>query len=281
MSIVSPSMIAVPAVGRTVRSRPARNPAASGKAACAPREMTTHLGGAAPDEFVFRAIREGLRTTLGVAPGERVLTVSAGNAARPLTFGADLPFPDASFDVVLSDFGAMFAPNHRRIASELLRVCRPGGRIGLCCWTPEGFNGRLMTLLADYCAPGARQEDPRRWGKPDYLNGLFGNAADTLGVAARSHTWRYASPEDWLTAWRAHGRPLYDVCLYLDATRRAWLASDLLDLVARFNAADDGSMAVPSEYVELLLRKRACSAVPGPVTSQTSRIEHVGGLHDA
>lgn len=251
------TMIAVRGPGRTApavvaacRDEPDPVPAGG--------RTTWNPGGAADVDPAFRAVARGLRAALGIAPGETILSVAAGNAVTPLwTDGGTLPFPDASFDAVVSVFGAMFAPDHRRMADELLRTCRPGGRIGLTGWTPEGFGGALVETVAGYRGAMPGRTSPARWGEREYLDGLFGAGADALGVATRTHAWRYPSPADWLASWRSYGGPLHDVYLLLDGQRRSWLTSDLLALVARFNEAKDGAMVVRSEYLEFLVHKSA------------------------
>lgn len=260
MSMNAQTMIAVREPGRTAPAGLATYRDQTGALPGGWRASWNPSGTAEVDP-AFHAAAESLRAALGLATDETVLSVATGNTLTPLwTDGGDLPFADASFDVVVSVFGAMFAPDHRRIARELLRVCRPGGRIGLTCWTPEGFNGALIETVAGYGGLLSSQADPARWGAREYLDGLFGARADALGAANRMHTWRYPSREDWLAAWRSYGGPLHDVYLLLDAERQRWLTSDLLSLVRRFNEANDGTMAVRSEYLEFLVHKTAWRA---------------------
>lgn len=217
--------------------------------------VTWKLVGSADVGTTFRVVGERFYEALQLQTGERVLNVTAGNGNTALAEDENLPFRESAFDVVISDFGAMFAPDHYRIARELLRVCRPGGRIGLASWTPESFNGRLISTLARYSAGQSTSKSPSLWGTRDYLNDLFGESADALGAENRTHTWRYRSPEHWLDAWRSHGGPLHNFYNAVDPDWTDQLSSELLALVGRFNTADDGSMLVHSEYLEFVVHK--------------------------
>src|SRR6188768_1931394 len=107
-----------------------------------------------------------------------------------------LPFPAATFDAVLSIYGVMFAPDHQRAAAELVRVCRPGGRIALACWTPEGFIGETFRLFSRYLPPAPGLHPPVRWGDEDYQRGLFGDGAATVTVYRRAAIFRFRSAEE-------------------------------------------------------------------------------------
>jgi ubiquinone/menaquinone biosynthesis C-methylase UbiE len=204
---------------------------------------------------MFRVTGERLAEALELGTGERMLNVTAGTANAALTGSENLPFRDSAFDVVMSGFGAMFAPDHHHIARELLRVCRRGGRIGLATWTPESFNGRLISIIARYLTTPSELQSPTLWGTRKYLNELFGHSADALAAEIHTHRWRYTSPEHWLESWRSAGGPLHRLFNALDPDWRNQLSSELLALVNRFNEADDGSMVVQSEYLEFLIHK--------------------------
>lgn len=247
------TMIAVERPRRTAPIRRASHGRKPGSGSRGGGKVRARAGTAAVDP-AFRGAAEILRAVLELAPGEALLSVAPGNTVTPLAAGAaELAYEDGEFDVVESVFGAMFAPDHRRMASELLRVCRPGGRIGLACWTPGSFNGELIEIVADYLALDA--ESAARWGERAYLDELFGDGADALGATDRVHTWRYPSAEDWLGAWHAHGGPLHDVYRALDIEAQSWLTTDLLALAARYNEAEDDTLLVHSEYLELLVHK--------------------------
>lgn len=217
--------------------------------------VTWKLGATSDPGTTFRVAGERLCESLELESGERVLNVTAGNGGTALASSESLPFRESAFDVVVSPFGAMFAPDHFRIASEMLRVCRRGGRLGLTAWAPQGFNGRLISTLARYSTDRSEREDPTAWGTREYLDHLFGHSADALGATSRTHTWRYASPRQWLDQWRSPGGPLYEAWHAVDPDWREQLSDELLALADHFNEADDGSLVVRSEYLEFVVHK--------------------------
>jgi len=167
-----------------------------------------------------------------------------------------LPFEDRSFDVVSSVFGAMFAPNQEQTASELARVCRSGGRIGLVAHTPEGFIGQLFRTNAKHVPPPAGLRSPVEWGTEERLRELFGGAMAKIRSEKRNYAFRYRSPQAYLTYWRRYYGPMMKTFEAVGEAGREALTADLLELVARFNRADDGTMVVPSEYLETVVVKR-------------------------
>jgi ubiquinone/menaquinone biosynthesis C-methylase UbiE len=167
-----------------------------------------------------------------------------------------LPFEDGSFDVVVSAFGVMFTPNQERAASELLRVCRPGGKIGLANWTPPGFIGQLFKTIGGYMPPPAGVRPPSLWGTRERLTELFGPHASSIQAEPRSFVMRYRSPEHWLDVFRTWYGPVLKTFAALEPAAAAALANDLLALIARLNRADDGTMVVPSEYLEIVVTRR-------------------------
>jgi len=217
--------------------------------------VTWKLGWTAATGTTFRVVLERLCEALQLETGERALNVTAGNGYVPLAAAEKLPFRDAAFDVVTSGFGAMFAPDHHRIACELLRVCRRGGRIGLAAWTPQGFAGELMSVIDKYSTTQIEADKPADWGSREYLSKLFGHSADALGATTRTHTWRYRSPEHWLAAWQSHGGPLCSIYKTVDPDWREQFTTELLATARRFNEATDGTMVVRSEYLEFLVHK--------------------------
>ena len=167
-----------------------------------------------------------------------------------------LPFPDGSFDAVLSVVGAMFAPSQERTASELLRVCRPGGKIGLANWTPEGFVGQMFRVIGRHVSPPAGLKPPPLWGTEARLRELFGDGISSLLVVTRHHTFRYRSPEHWLESFRTFYGPMLKAFESLDAAGQERLAGDLLDLAQRFNQSGDNTLAAPAEYLDVVAIKR-------------------------
>jgi ubiquinone/menaquinone biosynthesis C-methylase UbiE len=167
-----------------------------------------------------------------------------------------LPFEDGEFDVVTSVFGAMFAPDQERTASELARVTRPGGRIGLVAHTPDGFIGQLFRTNARHVPPVPGLQSPIQWGTEARLRELFADAIADLQVRKRHFVFRYRSPEAYLDYWRRWYGPTLKTFDAVGADGEAALRQDLLELVARFNVAVDGSMVVPSEYLEAVITRR-------------------------
>ena len=167
-----------------------------------------------------------------------------------------LPFDDASFDVVSSVFGAMFAPNQERTAGELARVARPGGRIGLVAHTPDGFIGNLFKVIAKHVAPPPGLQSPIKWGTEDRLRELFAEQIADLKVEKRFYVFRDRSPQHFIEYWRQFYGPTLKAFETVGDTGRAALEADLLELIGRFNRAEDGTMVVPSEYLEAVIVKR-------------------------
>ena len=165
-----------------------------------------------------------------------------------------LPFKDNSFDVVLSTFGVMFTPNHEQAASELLRVCRKGGKIGLANWTPESFIGQLFKTIGKYVPPAPGVRSPALWGNLAHLEKLFGTAG-TVSAASRYFAFRYRSPKHWLDTFRDYYGPVLKTFAAIDPPARAALEDELLALMSRFNTAKDGTLVIRSEYLEVIVTK--------------------------
>jgi SAM-dependent methyltransferase len=241
----------------------------------------------------LQIVGEQLCEALDLRPGNRVLDVAAGNgnatlaaarrwcevtstdyvpallerareraAAERLTVDfreADaeaLPFPDASFDVVVSTFGVMFTPDQDKSAAELLRVCKPRGKIGLANWSPQGFIGQLFKTLGKYLPPPAGVKSPALWGTRARLDEMFGAQACEIVGEPRMFVFRYRSPEHWLDVFKTFYGPMLKAFAALDPNAQAALTCDLLALVGEFNRAGDGTMSVHSEYLETVITKR-------------------------
>jgi ubiquinone/menaquinone biosynthesis C-methylase UbiE len=168
----------------------------------------------------------------------------------------NLPFADASFDVVLSTFGVMFTPNQERAASEMSRVCRPGGRIGLANWTPDGFVGRLFKTIGKYVPPAPGVKSPALWGTRTYLDTLFGSQA-SVAAENKNFVFRYKSPEHWVEIFRTYYGPVLKAFAAIDAEAREALEADLYALLDELNIAKDGTLVVPSEYLEIVITKKS------------------------
>ncbi len=167
-----------------------------------------------------------------------------------------LPFGDATFDAVLSTFGVMFTPDQARAAAELLRVTRPGGCIGLANWTPDGFIGRVFQTIGRYLPPAAGVASPALWGTPEHLRVLFPATRAQLRVRERVFTFRYRSAEHFIEIFRTFYGPMNKTFAALDGSPAVQQAftRELLDLIAAHNRATDGTMVVPSNYLEAVVR---------------------------
>jgi hypothetical protein len=155
---------------------------------------------------------------------------------------------------VLSTFGAMFAPNHRCAARELVRVCRPGGRVGLASWTPGGFIGRLLRTVGAHVPPIPGVASPVLWGAPDHLETLFTGTA-SLTYTPRSFAFRYESAEHFVNVFRAFYGPVHKAFAALDARGQAALEADLIGLLRHSDEGGGSGLVVPGEYLEVVVRK--------------------------
>jgi len=166
-----------------------------------------------------------------------------------------LPFGDDSFDVVLSTFGVMFAPDQKRAAAEMLRVVKPGGRIGLANWTPEGFIGRLFEVVASFVPSPAGLRSPLAWGTEPRLVELFGPGASDIRTERRLYAFRYASAEHWVDYFRAYYGPIHRAFAALDDSRKPEFHAALAALAKEWNRSDRGDLVAPGEYLEVVVTK--------------------------
>jgi ubiquinone/menaquinone biosynthesis C-methylase UbiE len=167
-----------------------------------------------------------------------------------------LPFADASFDVVLSTFGVMFTPNQAQAASELRRVCRPHGKIGLANWTPDSFIGRVFKTIGTYIPPAPGTKSPALWGTKAHLETLFGSSV-SIAAHSRHFVFRYKSPAHWLEIFRTYYGPVMKAFAAIDPATRTSLEADFNTLLNEFNIAKDGTLVVPSEYLEVVITKNS------------------------
>jgi SAM-dependent methyltransferase len=181
-----------------------------------------------------RAEAEGLEATFEVADAEA------------------LPFADGSFDAVLSTFGVMFTPEPTRAAAELLRVVRPGGRIGLANWTPDGLIGQLFKVIAAYVPPPAGLTSPALWGTPAFLGQLFGADVTDLRCEHRTFMFRYRSAAHMIAVFREFYGPTHKAFGTLDPQRASALTADFTALLERMNIAGPDSLVVPADYLEVV-----------------------------
>ena len=167
-----------------------------------------------------------------------------------------LPLRAAAFDVVLSTFGVMFAPDQTQAARELLRVCRPGGKIGLANWAPDGWVGELFRAMAHHEPPTPGYTSPMRWGTEAGLAELFGDSLASLKVERRTFLFRYASADHWLDLFRSYFGPTRQAFESLDLARQQALAADLTDIVRWFNQSNDETIVLPGDYLEVVAIRR-------------------------
>lgn len=166
-----------------------------------------------------------------------------------------LPFADKSFDVVMSTFGVMFTPNQEQAASELARVCKSGGRIGLANWTPDSFIGQVFRMIGKYIPPAPGVKSPALWGTQARLAELFGETARDVRTTSREFVFRYLSAAHWLEVFRTYYGPMNRTFGALDAAQQAALTQDLLTLMESRNRSGDATLVLPSEYLEVVIER--------------------------
>jgi SAM-dependent methyltransferase len=167
-----------------------------------------------------------------------------------------LPFFDGAFDAVLSTFGVMFAPDHAQAASEMSRVCHPGGRIGLANWTPQGFVGQMFKILGRHVPPPPGAAPPSSWGDEEQLRRLFGDDARSFNVSRQRFNFRYRSPAHFIEVFRTWYGPVHKAFASLEPDAAAALENDLTGLLNESNIAGPSSLVVPSEYLEVVISRR-------------------------
>jgi ubiquinone/menaquinone biosynthesis C-methylase UbiE len=167
-----------------------------------------------------------------------------------------LPFEDASFDAVLSTFGVMFSPDHAKAASELARVCRRGGRIGLANWTPAGFIGQMFRTLGRQLPPPPGVQPPPLWGTKEHLTALFGDRAAKIAVTPRIFNFRYRSAAHFIEVFRTWYGPVHKAFGALPPDKGAVLERELTDLLNAMNRGGKDTLIVPSEYLEIVITRR-------------------------
>lgn len=231
---------------------------------------------------------ELLCEAVDVSAGDRVLDVAAGNgnaalaaarrgcvvtasdyvpklldraAARAAAEGLSLevseadaealPFADGTFDVVLSTFGVMFAPDQETAAAELLRVCRPGGRVGVAAWTPDGFIGQLLRIVGSHVPPPSGVASPLLWGTSEHVEALFGERA-AVTSARLHHVFRFRSARHWVDTFRDYYGPTNRAYAALDPTGRADLDAELISLCEAENTSTSGRLRIPASYLQTI-----------------------------
>jgi SAM-dependent methyltransferase len=185
-----------------------------------------------------RSVAEGLNIEFQIADAE------------------NLPFAAASFDVVMSTFGVMFTPNQDQAASELARVCKPLGKIGLANWTPDSFIGQLFKLIGQYIPPAPGVKSPALWGTKATIEELFGNTAREIRITSREFVFRYRSAAHWIEVFRTYYGPMNKTFSALDAAKQAGFTEQLLALIATRNRSGDRTVVLPSEYLEVVIERK-------------------------
>lgn len=241
----------------------------------------------------LQIVGELLAEAVDLRAGERVIDIAAGNgnaslaaarrharvvstdyvphllekgAARAQAEGLDvefqtadaeaLPFPDGSFDVALSTFGGMFTPDHGKTARELLRVVRPGGRIGMTNWTPAGFIGQLFRLIGSHVPPPAGLQPPALWGSESHIVELFGAHAANIVCQHRIFNFRYQSPAHWLEVFHTFYGPVHKAFGALEPGQQTRLSGDITALLERLNVGGPHSLVIPGEYLEVVITRQ-------------------------
>ena len=241
----------------------------------------------------LQIVGEELCEALDLHSGSKVLDVAAGNGmvslaaarrwcdvvstdyvpsllergrARASAEGLSIEFKEAdaealsfgvgAFDAVLSTFGVMFTPNQDKAAAELLRVCKSGGQIGLTNWTPDGFIGQMFKTIGKHLPPPAAAKSPLLWGTRARLTEMFEPAAAWIKTESRQFNFRYRSAQHFLDVFRTFYGPMLKAFSALETPQQNRLERDMYDLIARMNRAEDGTMIVPSEYLEVVIMKR-------------------------
>ena len=233
---------------------------------------------------------EDLAETLELVPGERVLDVACGSgnlaiAAARRTWGGtvgadyvpallergreraaaerlevefveadaqDLPFEDASFDVVTSIYGAMFAPDQEKTAAELLRVVKPGGRIGMGNWTPDGAVGMMFKTISKHAPPPPGVESPLLWGTEDRLRELFGDGISDLRVDRCMSRQPFLSAEHYVEFFRKYFGPTQTAFERVGPDGEQALTDDLYAFLEANNVAGDRAMVLEAEYLRVI-----------------------------
>ncbi len=240
----------------------------------------------------LQIVGEELAEATDLTPGSSVLDVAAGNGNATLAFARrwcdvtstdyvgtllnlgraraaaenlpvkyqladaeDLPFANDTFDAVVSTFGVMFAPNQVQAAAELIRVCRPGGKIALANWTPESFIGQLFKALGAHVPPPPGVSSPALWGTRDWIEREFGAKTQSIAIEEKDFVFRYRSPAHFVDVFRTYYGPVHKAFLALDSKGQAALEDSILSVIAACDTATDGSMRVPAPYAQIIMTK--------------------------
>ena len=167
-----------------------------------------------------------------------------------------LPHLDASYDAVLSSIGVMFVADHQRAADEMVRVCRPGGVVGVASWTPEGFVGRMLRVAAGHRPPPPGAQPPVRWGSAGVVAAMLGDRVEDVEESVWTVRQRFRDAEHFADLFLEDYGPTRQVALALEPDAREAFRQDLVDLAAASNVADDGTLATEWDYLVVTARRR-------------------------
>ena len=168
-----------------------------------------------------------------------------------------LPFDDRAFDVVVSVFGVIFAPDQERAANELLRVCKPGGKIGLATWMPEGFGGDFFGTVGKHLPPPPPGlKPPLRWGTDAGLNELLGHGSSGIKTERRTTLSYYRSVDHAVDVFSRYFGPIARAVEVLDAEKQDALRRDVAGILTRYNRATDGTCVFEAQYLEAIITRR-------------------------
>lgn len=236
---------------------------------------------------------EELAETLAMKPDAKVLDVAAGNGNATMAFARrfcdvtstdyvqalldksraraevegfdvtyqvadaeNLPFEDAAFDAVVSTFGVMFTPNQKQSASQISRVLKSGGKVGLANWTPSSFVGQLFKTIGKHIAPPPGVNSPALWGNREWIEETFGEGMEVRSFTLKNFVFRYRSPEHFVEFFRDFYGPVQKAFMGLDEQGQRALYDDMIKLIGEFNTATDGTAIILSEYAEIMLVKK-------------------------
>ena len=166
----------------------------------------------------------------------------------------NLPFADGSYDCVASTFGVMFTPDPAKSASEMMRVCKPGGKIGMANWVPTSLVGRIFDTIGKYVPPPPGAAPPSLWGTEARLHELF-RGVKSISITGRAAIFRARSEKEWLDNFRQYYGPMNRTFTALGEPEQVALEADLMALLEGLNYAKDGTMALPSEYLEIVITR--------------------------
>ncbi|MBA3868257.1 MAG: class I SAM-dependent methyltransferase [Chloroflexota bacterium] len=168
----------------------------------------------------------------------------------------NIPCTDESFDVVMSTFGVMFAPNQEQAASEMLRVCRPEGLIAMANWVPDGCVGEIFRVIAKYIPPAPGLKPAALWATQDRLTELFGSQTNNIQLTRRSYYFRYRSAQHWVDTFSTYYGPIVKAFGALDTDGKKSLSADLVDILNRHNRAGNDALVSQADYAEIVITKK-------------------------